>query len=236
MKHKKSHKSFTLIELLVVIAIIAILASMLLPALNKARDRAKAIKCVSNLKQIGLSAIQYTGDADGWLAGCKVIIWKDVLSTYLPAKDSYAGHPTYGNTVYGNPAVKCPSNLDTHGTLSYGPVCGQSTNSIVKATGGFDSDSGQQYDQATKISQIKYSSKTPYFMELYTTASGRIGALRYDAPDGYGANINSTVHGKSSNVSFADGHVTGVYYTKLASPASNWVKYFSVSEQKPEWN
>lgn len=87
MKKNVSTKSFTLIELLVVIAIIAILAGMLLPVLNKAREKGKSIKCTANLKQLSTAYLQYTMEN------------KDYMLPYINGTNGTLWWKNAGNTL-----------------------------------------------------------------------------------------------------------------------------------------
>src|SRR3954468_10169427 len=68
-RRRRHGLAFTLVELLVVIGIIALLISILLPALNKARESARQVKCLSNIRQLSLAAFTFASENKGWMVG-----------------------------------------------------------------------------------------------------------------------------------------------------------------------
>lgn len=225
MRSSSDRKIFTLIELLIVIAIIAILAAMLLPALTKARDKAKAASCASNVKQIGTAFAMYNVDNQdffpyyaGWNDGTGTIndsskFWSAVLKrNYINRSD---------NTNKGWLPFKCPSqNIDiwTYQYVSYGYNCNNigSWARKVPAPPGILTATGYLNTPA-RVSELKRASEVLVLADsiIWNSTAMINGDYRgyYIITDGIVAGPGPTSyiprarHQNSFNALWGDGHV-----------------------------
>jgi len=211
---------FTLIELLVVIAIIAILASMLLPALNQARDRAKGIKCLANEKQIATGYLMYLDANNGYLYPGSSSDGSDTWMQPLWGMDKGATTVTRPvsvdrkllvNPAAGSGAQGCP------GTAALGKSWAYAINYYIRS-------------EVPKFTQAKLPrpSQTIWIAEnnfwIVNTDAG--GIIEYTAintdPSGWKQHsLYRNIHNNSSNFIYGDGHVdsrSGAEYRPYSVP------------------
>ena len=204
-------KIFTLIELLVVIAIIAILASMLLPALNRARDTAKGIKCISNLKQLGIAITNYADENSGY------------IFTYRRS----SGSPTEWNHILRNEVksdmlLNCPSSTVQRDAATTGSNYYTSTTKKVLCSYGWNYGgtysatsrpwgAGMGYCLGTTDERggcAKISNTAP---DTIVMADGAVNGENYVAT-GSGNLAPETRHQAAANFLFIDGHAEKLLY------------------------